>query len=363
MATESGMRMRWIIGAGILVLVVAITYLLSQVYQFTRNTKETRALKRFEYVQIHMAMPVKLTVWADDQDHAEEVCQAAFERIATLERIFSDYDEFSETSRFNRLEIGEQAIFRKELAELLHFCRDLNQKSNGFFDPTAGETIQLWRTARKERALPSEESIRQTLDRRGFNQLKITTVEMDIVDANSALADNENNIANLIGFEPLPGTDKTLVATIKRLGPAKLDFGSVAKGFIGDEVIRLFKQRDIPIACYEAGGDIVCGDAPPNATGWPVTTPRNKTLAISNAAVAVSGDTEQALELNGQRYSHVIDLRTGTGITTRRMAVVIAKRGAESDALATVGCAMEPEAFQRLIDAVDGAQGWSFIHD
>lgn len=363
MATNTGMRMRLIIGAGILLLVAAITYLLPQVYQFTRNTKETPALKRFEYVQIHMAMPVKLTVWTDDQDHAEEVCQAAFERIATLERIYSDYDEFSETSRFNRLKIGEQSIFRRELAELLYFCRDLNQKSNGFFDPTAGETIQLWRTARKEKALPSNELIRQSLDRRGFHQFEINTVEADIADIESSFADNESNINRFIGFESLPGTDRTLVATLKRIGPAKLDFGSVAKGYIGDEVIRLFKHRDIPIACFEAGGDIVCGDAPPDAAGWAVTTPRNKTLSISNSAVAISGDTEQALELNGRRYSHVIDMRTGKGITTRRMAVVIAKRGAESDALATVGCAMETEAFQKLINSVEGAQGWSFIYD
>ena len=90
-------------------------------------------------------------------------------------------------------------------------------------------------------------------------------------------------------------------ATLQKLG-MWLDLGGLAKGMIGDEVIRLLKQRGIKSCRYRAGGDMVFGDAPPGQVGWRVTVPEHwiaagereakpLTFTAANSAASVSGDS------------------------------------------------------------------------
>ena len=91
----------------------------------------------------------------------------------------------------------------------------------------------------------------------------------------------------------------------------------------------------------EAGGDVVVGEAPPGQAGWSVfvagadTATLQRAKAMVNSAIATSGGSEQFVEIDGVRYSHVIDRRTGLGVTGTHLVTVIADDGALADALAT----------------------------
>jgi len=142
-----------------------------------------------------------------------------------------------------------------------------------------------------------------------------------------------------------------------------LDFGAIAKGYIGDRVIKLLSDNGIEIACYEAGGDFVLGDPPPETDGWTIDIgnqsdgrPNTKTLA--NCAISTSGDANQFVEVSGKRYSHVVDPRTGIGVTSGTTAFVIAPSGMYSDALATSGCILNQTEFENLLLHFEETKGW-----
>ncbi len=131
----------------------------------------------------------------------------------------------------------------------------------------------------------------------------------------------------------------------------RLDLGGVAKGYAGDEALAVLRKYGVTRALFEAGGDIVTGDAPPDSAGWVVQVPANEkddaahsgatesgtnlTLTLANAAISTSGDWNQYVVFNGRRYSHVVDPRSGVGLTNRFAATVVARDGITSDSLST----------------------------
>jgi thiamine biosynthesis lipoprotein len=87
-------------------------------------------------------------------------------------------------------------------------------------------------------------------------------------------------------------------------------------------------------ALVAASGDLAFGDPPPGQRGWKIGVD-TCVLELSNAAVSTSGDAEQRLEVNGQRYSHIIDPATGMGVTSGITVTIIARRGIIADGIAT----------------------------
>lgn len=287
-------------------------------------------LREFSYVQLQMAMPMRITVWCDSKELAETACKLAFDRAAELVMVFSDYDPKSETRRLTQRPAGESTQVSDDLFRVLAFSKTLNSRSQGAFDPTASPVIGLWRTARKSKTMPASEDIQARLSLVGFDKLQ--------------LADDQSVIllANGMNF----------------------DFGGIAKGYIGDQVISVLRENGIKIGCYEAGGDIVLSEAPPGTQGWTIDIGRNddgtkKTLELENCGVSTSGDSQQFVEIGGQRYSHVIDPRTGIGVTTGRTAFVIAPSGMQSDSLATTGSVLNETEFQKVLDVYEHTKGWS----
>jgi thiamine biosynthesis lipoprotein len=130
----------------------------------------------------------------------------------------------------------------------------------------------------------------------------------------------------------------------------KLDLGGLGKGYVAQAALRIIQSKGFKSAMVNAGGKIAIGEAPPGRDGWRIgiTVPEEKEklmpqlLLLKNTSVATSGDIYQHLDLNGKRYSHIIDPQTGLGITFQRNVTVIAKDATISDWLATA-CSVLPE--------------------
>lgn len=122
-----------------------------------------------------------------------------------------------------------------------------------------------------------------------------------------------------------------------------LDFGGIVKGYAAQKVVDYLKTKNITQALADAGGDIVMSDEPPEKNGWSIgiNIPEqenelwDKKLELKNCAVATSGDVYRFTIHNGKKYSHIIDPRTGYGVTSQRNVTVIAKNGVTADWLAT----------------------------
>jgi thiamine biosynthesis lipoprotein len=141
-----------------------------------------------------------------------------------------------------------------------------------------------------------------------------------------------------------------------------LDLGGIAKGYAAEELLALLRRLGITHALVAAGGDIVVGDAPPGAQGWkigiaPLENPNAKPsryLSLKNAGVSTSGDSEQYVVIGGKRYSHIVNPKTGLGVTTHSSVTVI-KPGGTADGLASPVCILGPERGLQMIEGIDGA--------
>jgi len=132
----------------------------------------------------------------------------------------------------------------------------------------------------------------------------------------------------------------------------KLDLGGIAKGYAGDEAQKVLRRMGIKSALVEMGGDIVVSSPPPGAKGWTIRVLNaDQDLLYSNCAISTSGDTQQALILNGKHYSHVIDPRTGMALTSRVQSTAVAKDGLTSDPVSTALTLLDEPERQKLLRA------------
>lgn len=294
------------------------------------NHTEDASEVKVEVQQLHMGMMVSLTVYAPSLEAGRQVCRAVFERVSALDQgIFSDYRAESELRRLAGESGFEPVRLSPELFTVLEAACRLAAETEGRFDPTAGPVIRLWRQARKQRLLPDPDQLQAARVAGDFRRLRLDPV----------------------------------ARTVAWSGPApELDLGAIAKGYIGDQALVRCRELGAPRAMFAAGGDMVLGDAPPQAEGWPVDVPLGEggeVIHRSRCAISISGDTSQYLDLDGVRYSHVIDARSGQALTHRQACLVIAPTGLQADALATAGTLLEPAFFRALLQAQNPpCRGW-----
>ncbi len=240
-----------------------------------------------------MGTVITITLYADSPQQATQAFFAAFRRIAQIDQILTDYNPDSELSRICQL----NGPMSPELRTVVEAGQKLSEVSHGAFDMTVGPLSRLWRKSRKEKRLPSDEEIQQALQRSGYRKLTLN--------------------------------DGVASCAVPEM---QLDAGGIGKGYAGDEALKSLRKIGIHQALIAVSGDIVAGDAPPDRPGWRVKTPR-EILTIANQAVSTSGDEFQFLEVDGVRYSHIFNPRTGRALKDSRTVTVIAEKGIDADSI------------------------------
>ncbi len=266
---------------------------------------QSTELSRYEYTQIQMGVQARIVVYAKDRGQAESAVSAAFHRIAQLEQIMSDYRPTSELMRLCKKAGGQPVPISPELFTVLERAQEVSERSNGAFDVTVSPLVRLWRATRKSKVLPTTAELKTAKSLVGWRFLKL---------------DKTHQTAQLLRPNML------------------LDLGGIAKGYAGDEAQAVLKAHGIESALVEAGGDIVVSNAPPKEAGWRIevenpTDEAQRYLLLKNCAVSSSGETAQFVEIDGQYYSHIVDPKTGYGLSNHVAVTVIAPNGLTSDPL------------------------------
>ncbi len=290
-----------------------------------------QALKRYEFSEPHLGTLVAVTLYAPTETVATEAAVAGFARIKALNRILSDYLDESEVSRLCRTAGSGTAVeVSPELLDVLSRSLALSEATDGAFDVTISPVIKLWRTARKQRQLPNPQYLAAARELVGWKHVKL--------DAKRR--------------------------TVELLKPGmQLDFGGIAKGYIAQQVRDLLARRGQNRCLIAIAGDIVAGDPPLDADGketegWKIGVapldkpdgPPSRMLRLKNCSVSTSGDAFQFVEINGVRYSHIVDPQTGLGLTQRSSVTILAPDGADADGLATAVTILGVERGLKLID-------------
>ncbi|HKE04671.1 MAG TPA: FAD:protein FMN transferase [Blastocatellia bacterium] len=287
----------------------------AQTGQFALRPAKTR---RFEDSRVSMGCVYMIVVYGRKIAPLREAAAAALDEVDRIDRLMSNYKNDSELSRVNR-EAAERAIrVDPELFDFIAECLRYSRESDGAFDITVGPLMKAWGFFRGEGRAPGEAELAEARNRVGYQHVIL------------------NQKDGTIFF------DKAGV---------ELDLGGIAKGYAVDRAVAVLKQHGVTSALVSSGGSTIYAlGAPPGKPAWEVEVQdpveRDKiatTVRLKDQSLSVSGSYEKFFELDGVRYSHVMDPRTGRPVQGVLSVAVITGDGTSGDALDNVFYALGVE--------------------
>jgi FAD:protein FMN transferase len=259
------------------------------------------------------------------------------QRLKAINQSLSAYLSDSEISRFNDFQrAGEKFKISPDFYQVIKTAQDIFKLSDGAWDGTVNPLVDLWGFGRQgpKNKIPSPGEIAALLPEIGFGNLEIL----------------EN------GF------------LIKKRSSVTLDLSSIAKGFGVDQIAALLQQEGFQDYLVEIGGEVFAAGYRKDGRPWRVGINRPqkqatfddvyKVVNLHNKAFATSGDYRNFFEIEGVRYSHVIDPKTGYPVSNGVVSVsIIAASCSYADGLATAVMVMGPERGIEFIDRLSDVEG------
>ncbi len=268
-----------------------------------------------------------ITIYGLSTDDAEAAAGDAAREMHRIESVMSTWKEESEISRLNRGSQGKPFKVSSELFLLLNKASQFSKMTGGAFDVTAMPVVKLWGFQGGEPHLPSDKEISDAVRKVGWRKM--------ILDA----ADT----------------------TVTLYGGATIDLAGIGKGYAVDRCAGILRDHGTESALVDLGGNMFAIGAPPGREAWSIgiRDPEDSggvigKLLISNEAVATSGNYENFVVIDGKRYGHIVDPRTGRTVDHVLGVTVIAPSATESDALSTGLFVMGPEKGQDIGEVFPG---------
>ncbi|MDG0970201.1 MAG: FAD:protein FMN transferase [Porticoccaceae bacterium] len=254
----------------------------------------------------------RITIVAD-QPVPENLAAMIDAQLDAIDQSMSTYKSASQISQFNRLKVGMKVSISEEFFEVLQVATSVWKASGGALDPSVGPLVNLW----------------------GFGSESFT----DIVPSQAAIASAKAQLA----FDTLVVERDVNDVSLLKTMPLQLDMSAVAKGYAVDAIANILEMNALPDYLVEIGGETRVSGYNPSGQPWKlaIETPMlnsevEQILSLVSGAVATSGDYRNYFERDGERYSHIIDPRTGYPINHKLASVtVVADNCALADAWAT----------------------------
>lgn len=268
-----------------------------------------------------MACEFEIRLNTSRQQNDTAAAMAAFDLIERLEDQLTVYREESELIDLNRRAATEPVPVEQRLFGLLELCDQLHAETNGAFDPTSGPLSDVWGFSRRQGQVPDVEDLDAALERVGWKFVTLDSTERTVAFHRDGLKINVNSVGK--GY------------ALDRAGELLLSQGVGNWITHGGRSTLLARGRNAA-----SGGTGDEGGKP--IDGWLVgirdpLQPENylAQIALRDEALSTSGGGTQFFEYEGQRYSHVLDPRTGWPAKGLLQATAIAPTAAEADALST----------------------------
>lgn len=288
-----------------------------------------------EHTQSFFAMNTYMSVTAYG-DNAQPAVQQVQSTVTQLDSLWSVTDENSELYALNSNGSGTVS---SETAELIRFCLNISEKTNGAFEPTIYPVLTSWGFTTDENRVPSDEEISNQLEKVGCENVLL-------FDKNS---DN--------------GSEVTLS------NGAMLDFGGIAKGAAADKAAEIMRENGVTSALINLGGSITVIGKNSDNSNWrigvkdPFSDGNIGILEISDTSAVTSGAYERCFTASdGTVYGHIIDPASGRPVDNDLASVTIISENATlCDALSTALFVMGKEKALQFADANSKAMGFDYI--
>ena len=271
-----------------------------------------------------MGSAFTISVVANNPTTAENWIAMGIAEINRIERLISSWDSRSETAIINQKAGIEKVKISKELFDLIQRANTIAKLTDGAFDISYASVDQLWDFNGEEANMPSAAALKASVAKIGHERIEI---------------------------------DPDLMSVFLTQKGMKIGFGAIGKGYAADRVKALLQSAGAPGGIVNASGDMAVWGKDPKGEPWKIgiVNPLNKNkvfarFALENNAVVTSGDYERFLFLDGERYGHIIDPRTGIPVKGVVSCTVFAPKAELADALATALFVMGIETGLAFVD-------------
>jgi len=246
-----------------------------------------------------------------DPNRAELLLEESISILNNLDQKLSHYKSDSELSQLNKRAFQSPQKTTKEIFYLTQESKELNRKTKGSFDISLLPLVKLWGFFDGEDNIPSQEEIDVVLESVGMSHVALNKASKEI-------SFNRQNM--------------------------EIEFGAIAKGYVCDEIVNYLKSEGVISGLVNIGGTIFGFGKNINGELWQVGIkhPRDskkilKIISLDNEAVSTSGDYENYFFMDGKRFGHILNPKTGYPIESDvSVAVsVVAPSGLLSDVLST----------------------------
>lgn len=258
----------------------------------------------------------------------ERAMDRAVERLKEIESLMSAHIEDSHLSEINRAAGESEVKVDNDLYMIIEKAIEIAEISGGVYEPSIGPLVDLWdikgEGSQERKTIPSQDEIDKARDLVNYRDIEL-------------LADNK--------------------VYLKKKG-MKLDLGSIVKGYAADEVRRIFEEEGVKSAIIDLGGNIFAMNVKPDKSPWSIgiQSPFDEAsylgiLKMDNQTIVTSGDYERYFELDGKRYHHIIDPRTGYPSENELGGIsIVSNNSMEADALSTSVFILGLEKGQELLE-------------
>jgi thiamine biosynthesis lipoprotein len=285
--------------------------------------------------RILMGSRFSFTAVAESEQLAQKAVSLGIEEVVRIEKLISSWDDSSQTAEINRLAGRKPSLVSNEFYGLVQRSTKVSRLTEGAFDITFAGIDKLWKFDGSMQALPDSHKVRESIKYISWEK---------IILQNSG--DDEPRM--LVGLQ-----DSNM----------RIGFGGIGKGYAADRAKAIMKHAGAHSGIVNAGGDLCAWGEEPEGGPWKlaIANPVNPDepigfLELSDMAVVTSGNYERYAEIDGLRYAHIIDPRTGWPARGLVSVTVVCPSAELADALATAVFVMGKEKGLDLINQLEGIE-------
>ena len=272
-----------------------------------------------------MGNQFEISAVADDEQNANRSIHAAIEEIKRIEKLLTTFHDSSETNLINRNAGITPVKVSEEIFNLIERSIRISSITQGAFDITYGSIDKgLWNFDTQMKSLPDKETAKEMV--------------------------RLINYRNIV----LDRAQSTVFLSEKGM---RIGFGGIGKGYAAEMAKKIMQELGITSGIVNASGDLTTWGLQPSGEEWTVGIANPNVLGevfsflkISGLAVATSGNYEKFILIDGKKYSHTIDPRTGLPVTGIKSVTIITKNAEIADAMATPVTIMGVKAGLHMIN-------------
>jgi len=314
-------------------MIIVLTFVLAIGIVGCTNEDSNQPISRTE---IFMSTPVSITIYDGEY---ENILDKAFEKVEEVENLVSINKENTEISELNK-NAGIEKVKLSDISyDILKKGLEYSKLSNGSYDITIGPLVKLWNIGFEDAKVPSQDEINEVIDTIDYNNIEIN--------------------------------DSTKEVFLTKKG-MEIDLGSIAKGYIADEIANILKQEGVNRAIIDLGGNIYALGSKSSDSNWKIgiQNPFNDRgevvggIEVSDKTVVTSGIYERFIEENGVKYHHILNPKTGYPYETDIAGVsIITDKSIDADALSTLTFTKGLEEGLKFIEGLDNVDAIFITND